>query len=263
MKLNLFVSVLVALLVLPAISLTQDLIQFPAASLELQIQGDGGRNGAAVTYNPEKQLYYAVMAGNAEYPLETFSKNGKNLYQSQAYSDMRGLWWNPKEEALEGNCYADGGIVAIGLTEQGYAGDGNRVIIAGGYSQPSEQAVGFLDTKKKEILYLTEGIVVGYSRKDGVMTKTFLWLDIPAEYENINWTTAVFTGVPGMELGVLDFNNNKVYLFDRKHGYHTGTVNLPAGATTYEAFNFSYANGYVFLFDQDARKWKGYRIFEF
>jgi hypothetical protein len=64
-----------------------------------------------------------------------------------------------------------------------------------------------------------------------------------------------------MELGVLDVAEKKVYLFNRKDGSHTGTVNLPSDATVKEGFNFSYANNYVFLFDQDDRKWIGYKIF--
>lgn len=238
------------------------MIQFPAVSLELKIQGEGGRNGSAVAYNPSMGYYYAVMAGNAEYPLETFSANGTNVYQTQAYSDMRGLWWNAKNGTLEGNCYGDGGIVNIRLTDNGYAGGGNSQIFAGANFQPDAQSVGTFDPKKKEILYYHEGKVVGYGRKDGARTGTELYLALPADELDINWTTLIFTGVKGKELGLHDFQTNKVYLFSRKDGSHTGTVNLPTGVTTYEAFNFSYANGYVFLFDQATRKWIGYKIFE-
>ena len=243
--------------------LAQELVQNPAASLELKIEQPGGRHGASVAYNPGAQLYYAVIAGNAEFPLETFASDGRNLKQSQAYSDMRGLWWNAKAGALEGNLFSDGGIVSIGLTSEGYAGTGNKQIFAGADYQPKEQSVGTFDPKKKEILYYLDGAVVGYARKDGSMTGTYLMLSLPVGQESINLTTLIFTGVKGMELGVLDVVSKKVYLFSRKDGSLTGTVNLPAGTLTYEKFNFSYANGHVFLFDQENRKWVGYRIFEF
>lgn len=241
----------------------QELIQYPAASLQLEMKGLGGKNGASVAYNPDNDLYYAVIAGNSTYPMETFSGSGKNLYSAEAYNDMRGLWWNPKDKALEGNCYADGGIISVGLMPNGWAGAGNKVIFAGSSHQPSEQAVGTFDPKKKEILYYNEGSIFGYARKDGAITSTYFFLSLPVDVTDINWTTLIFTGVKGKELGVLDYQLKKIYLFNRKDGTHAGTVNLPASVTTYDVFNFSYANGYVFLFDQEARKWVGYKIFEF
>ena len=201
------------------------------------------------------------MAGNAEYPLETFDESGKNIYQAMAYSDMRGMWWNPKAKALEGNCYNDGGIVSIGLTANGHAGTGNKVLFPGSGHQPHEHAVGTIDSKGKEILYYDDGTVIGYNRKDGQSSGTYLFLSLPVNKEQLNWTTMIYTGVKNMEIGLLDIDKGKVYLFSRKDGSHNGTVNLPRSVTLYEGFNFSYANNYVFLFDQDARQWTGYRIF--
>jgi hypothetical protein len=241
--------------------MAQDLIQYPAPKLKFKIKQSGGKNGAAVAYNPEKQLYYCVMAGNADYPLETFYENGSQVYQASASNDMRGMWWNPKAKTLEGNCYSDGGIVSIGLTPDGFAGNGNRVIFAGSNYQPSEHACGVIDSKGKEILYYSDGMVTGYNRKDGKPSNTYVILSLPVDEEDINWTSLIYTGVKGMEFGVLDSYAGKVYLFDRKYGFLTGTVILPKSAAVYEAFNFSYANGYVFLFDQDEREWTGYRIF--
>lgn len=251
----------VAIILLPNFIIAQDLIQFPAPSLELSIEQSGGKNGASVAYNPDQQVYYCVIAGNATYPLETFDKNGRNVYQSKAYNDMRGIWWNSKTNALEGNCYLDGGIVSIGITDRGYAGTGNKVVFSGSDYQPNDQAVGTYDPKKKEILYYDEGRILGYSRKDGSPTDTYILLSLPVDNSDINWTTLLFTGKKKMELGVLDVYNKKVYLFDRKDGSHTGTVSLPSSATVYDAFNFSYANDYIFLFDQSSRKWIGYKIF--
>ena len=251
----------ITMLFIATFALSQELIQYPAGSLYLKIKGEGGKNGAAVVYNPVENLYYCVMAGNSVYPLETFDRNGKNIYQAEAYNDMRGMWWNPKEKALEGNCYLDGGIVSIGLTERGHAGTGNRVIFEGSEFQPFENACGTYNPKSKEILYYQDGIVLGYSRKDGRATDTYIKLALPVEEEEINWVSLIFTGKKGMELGVLDVYAKKVYLFSFKDGSHSATVNLPKSAMVYEAFNFSYANDYIFLFDQDERKWTGYRIF--
>lgn len=242
-------------------ALAQDLIQYPAPTLELKMDQYGGKNGSAVVYNPVNELYYCVIAGNAEYPLETFDKTGHWVQRSDAYSDMRGMWWNPKEKALEGNCYSDGGIISVALSPTGLTGSGNKVIFEGGNHQPGEHACGTFDPKKKEILYYDVGNVIGYSRKDGSLSGTNIALDLPVDEGDINWSTLVFTGKKGKELGVLDYYSKKIYLFNKKDGSLTGTVNLPGSASTYEGFNFSYANDYVFLFDQDSRKWIGYRIF--
>lgn len=238
----------------------QDLIQYPAQTIKLQMLEDGGRNGTAVVFNPEKDYYYCAMAGNADFPLETFSERGENLYQSRTYNDMRGMWWNPKEDALQGNCYSDGGIVEIGIDENVYAGAGNMILFSG-KRQPGDHSCGTIDPKKKEILYYDDGIVKGYSTKDGEPTDTYLVLDLPVEKGDINYTTLVFTGEKKMELGLLDHYSKKVYLFNRKDGSLAATINLPSDAITYEAFNFAFANGHVFLFDQDDREWTGYKVF--
>ena len=48
---------LICALLFPAIAgIAQDLIQYPAPGLELIMEQSGGKNGAAVTYNPD--LYY-------------------------------------------------------------------------------------------------------------------------------------------------------------------------------------------------------------
>jgi hypothetical protein len=261
MKCSGSISMVFITFLLTCSSTAQEFIQYPAPSIELKMEEYGGKNGASVAYNPIAKLYYCVIAGNETYPLETFDRNGMNVYQSEAYNDLRGLWWNPKEKALEGNCYAETGIVSLGLAENGYAWTGNQVIFSGSDHQPDAQSVGTYDPKKKEILYYDDGIIVGYSRKDGSPTKTYIQLDLPVDEYDINWTTLVFTGEKKMELGVLNPNEKRVYLFNRKDGSYTGTLIFPADAPTYETFNFAYANGFFFLFDQDERKWIGYKVF--
>ena len=240
---------------------SQGLIQYPVAGLKLKIEQYDGNNGAAVVFNPEEQLYYTVFAGNADYPLETFDRSGNNVYQSTPRIDMRGMWWNPKAGALEGNCYQDGGIVSFAMTEEGYAIAMDQTIFYGAEHQPDDNSVGVFDSKAKEILYFSIGAVVGFSRKSGKMGKTYVIPYLPVDLENINWNSMIFTGVEGMEYGLLDFVEKKVYLFDKKTWYQTGTVNLPKSVPTYEGYNFSFANGSIFLYNKDNREWVGYRIF--
>jgi hypothetical protein len=261
MKLKHAFLVMVGVLFLFSQLFSQQFFSRPNSTIKLIMQGEGGANGAAVVYNPDKQIYYAVFAGNAEYPLDVFDRNGSLLSTSQAGNDMRGMWWNPKKGTLEGNCYLDGGIVAVDLDDNGYPYFADDVIFDGAEHQPNEHAVGVFDPVKKEILYYSDGVVVGYSRKNGKPTKTYVSLVLPVSLENINWSTMIFTGVKDKEIGVLDQVSKKVYLFDIT-GAQTGTVQLPAEAPVNQAFNFSYANGQLFLFDKDSREWTGYRIFE-
>lgn len=261
MKINKVLLAFIAIAFLSSSLISQSLIQYPVGSVKLKIEQYEGTNGASVVYNPEKQLYYTVFAGNATYPLETFDKNGNNLFQKVAGADMRGMWWNPKTHGLEGNCYADGGIVSIGINEYGLAEGYEGTILYGSYNQPSENAAGVFDPKAKEILYFDGGIIWGHSRKNGKLTKTLIVPFLPVDIANINWSSMVFTGVPTMEYGLLDYVEKKIYLFDKKSWDNTGTVTLPVGTKVYDKFNFSYANGFVFLFDQDEREWTGYRIF--
>jgi hypothetical protein len=240
---------------------SQQFFSKPKSALKLTIQSEGGSNGAAVVYNPVKQIYYAVFAGNADYPLETFDQSGGLLSTSQAGNDMRGMWWNPKNGKLEGNCYSDGGIVAIDLDDQGYPYFANEVIFDGADHQPTEHSCGVFDPVKKEILYYSEGAVVGYSRKSGKPSKTYIPLALSVPLENINWSSMIYTGVKDKEIGILDEVSKKVYIFN-KSGNQTATVQLPAEAPVNQAFNFSYANGLLFLFDKDSRVWTGYRIFQ-
>lgn len=237
------------------------LIEKPKESITLQIKDSLGTNGSMVAYNPEKQLYYAVIAGNSMYPLEVFNSAGKNLYSTEAGNDMRGLWWNPKKKQLEGNGYGETGITGLLIDDQGYPSVGSTTIYSGSEHQPDANSCGVYDGKKT-IYYFDGEYVRMYSRSSGELTKT---LDIDyssISKDNLNATSMIYTGVKGMEIGLLDYSNNKVYLMNKKTGSLAATVSLPSSAVTNYSFRFAYANKHVFLYDIDARSWTGYKIFQ-
>lgn len=242
-----------------AVSFSQ-LIDHPKASLTLKIEQSSGTNGAAVAYNPVSELYYCVMAGNASYPLEVFDKNGNGVYQTNAGVDMRGIWWNPKTKTLEGNGYGESGIVSFAMDENDYPSLGIQTVFPGGDHQADAQSVGTFDSKKNLIMYYNQGVLYSYKRSNGQLAKKTI-LNNPSE-NNTNAYTVVYTGVKKMEVGLLDYTNNKVLLFNSKTGHQTATIHLPNSATTNHAFRFSYANKYVLLYDTDSRSWTGYKIFQ-
>jgi hypothetical protein len=256
---NHFALLFLLYLFTPALA-QKGLITSPKASLELKIEQDEGNNGTAVVYNPEKRCYYTAFAGNRTFPLETFGSSGQPLAQHETGYDLRGMWWNKKAGSLEGNCFADGGMVKLGLNVSGYP-SGKNAVIYDNSGQPDQHAVGIFDPKKKEILYFSEGYIRGISRKNGTASKTEVVLSLPVSTDNLNQTTPIFTQKKKMEIGLLDVQKKKVYLFNRKNGAHTGTVNLPSDAVVNEFFNWSFANGYIFLYDKNDRVWRGYQIF--
>ena len=236
------------------------LLDQPKASLTLEMSQPSGTNGCAVVYNPTAGLYYACIAGNSSFPLEVFSTSGANVYQTEAGSDVRGMWWNAKTKQLEANCYGDYGIVGMSLDGMGYPSLGNSSILAGGDHQPDVNSCGAYDGKKL-IWYFDGSQLLSYSRKTGNPVGRLSITSNAPSIDDVNYTSVIYTGVKTMELGILDHAHNRVLLVNKKTGEVTGTVTLPYGAVTNSAFRFAYANKHVFLFDIDSRIWTGYQIF--
>lgn len=232
----------------------------PKASLKLEIKQNSGTNGSSLAYNPKTQLYYSVIAGNASYPLEVFDASGNNVYTTNAGNDMRGLWYNKKVKAVQGNTYNMKGIMEMSLDENGYPSIGSKNI--GNCGQPDAQSVGVFD-RKKYIYYFDGKLVRIYDpKKSEVKSETLVMEELMDGSYTINSTSMIYTGVKKHEYGFLDYNAKKVYLVNKKTGEITATVNLPSDAVTNDMFRFAYANGYVFLYDTQERAWTGYKIFE-
>ena len=235
-------------------------IDITSKRMHLSIEQSKGTNGTAVAFNPDKKLYYAAIAGNTAYPLETFDENGKNVYQTTTQADVRGMWWNVKTQNLQINGYSDFGIITIKTDSRGFAGTGTETILKG-LHQPSGNSCGVADKKGKVIYYYDKGAVYTYDSNTGEKLKK-VYLSVPTSLDNINYTTVIYTGIKKMEVGILNYEHNEVYLFNVKKGDHTATIKLPGDAVTYSAFRFSYANGFIFLYDVDARNWIGYQVFD-
>jgi hypothetical protein len=236
-------------------------IENPQATLELKFEMTSGTNGMAVAYNPKKKLYYAVIGGNTDYPLEVFDKNGNRLSGNAANIDTRGIWWNSKLNHLEANTYKRRGeatVLNLKLDDKGYY-TGETIKITNNDIQPDGQAVGAYDFKNDHILFYSYGKVykAGRASLDKIGN---IKLQLPVSKSYINKYAIIYTGFPKKEVGVLDHENKKVYLFNVNTGEHTQTINLPSNAETPERFKFSYANGYVWLYSVKTRSWKGYKI---
>ncbi len=259
MKNEKIISISILFLALSATSFGQTLLRPSSETITLEFEQESGNNAAAVAYNPSENIYYASFGGNENYPLETFSSTGANLNKALTDIDLRGLWWNTKAKQLEGNGFS-GEIVKFKADQNSYPGMGIETIFD---KLPNQFAnsCGVMDNKGKEIFYYYDGKVVGFVRKSAEYSNTNVRLKIPGNMGDINVTNMIYTGQKKMEFGVLNFVEKEVYLFDKKTGEHTGTIKLPRNAVTQNTFRFSYANGYIFLYNTDTRSWKGYKTF--
>ena len=226
------------------------------ASNIISLVSSDGTNASSLVWNPDKKIYYSVIAGNEDFPLETYDENGKFLFTSSAAFDTRGLWYNPKSKKLEGNGAGENGFFSHDLTSSGQI-NGSQIKVAG-QNQPEFNSVGAFYSKKKLVYFYSEGMIYSYKAKGGKQSKSFA-IQIPSSLDVINPTTVVFTGRKGQELGLLDFDAAKVYLFDLK-GKHTATVNLPIEYVSSTMFRFSFTNDKIWLYDADERVWSSYSI---
>jgi hypothetical protein len=230
----------------------------PNAEITLAFQQSGGTNGSAVAWNPVQRIYYSVIAGNREFPLEVFDEQGRTIIQSEAGADMRGLWWNPKSKSLQGNCAGEEGWVETSCDLTGMPLGAPKVLIAGAF-QPDFQSAGTYDVKKKKVVFYDKGALHIYNAKNGKQGKSIA-LDLPVSAESVNFTSVGYTGQANYEFVLLDFERKNLYFFNRK-GKATGQSQLPKAAAAEPAFRFSFANGMAFLYDAELRTWTGYRVF--
>lgn len=217
-----------------------------------------GTNGSAVAWHPKSNVYVTVIAGNMDFPLESFGPGGKAVAQSTAGFDWRGLWYNPASNKIEGN----------GAGEEGWAwfqadgdGFGDVVSLRQGQFQPDFQSVGCFDPEKKQVVFIDyscDGLgMYAYKNPKKVKQLSLDWNDV--EIGNVNSTTVGYTGHAGYEFVLLDYVDGKLEFFNRK-GQHTGSSKLPESAPLYDLFAFSFANDRAFLYDKDNRIWYSYRV---
>ena len=215
-----------------------------------------GKNGAAVAFDPRLGYYYAVFAGNEDFPLSMFNSTGQPIDTfSSAGFDARGLWYNPESGDLEGNGYGDAGIMILTRDEDGrpeYADWASYL-----FSPPDDNSSVCFDTSKKAFVYYVGGMLFFYGYESSLQEKGISVDDIILQ--NINATTCIYTGIPEAEFGLLDFATRRILLLNRE-GKMTRSLPLPANAPAPERFNFSYCNGHFWLFNMETRTWMGYKL---
>ncbi|HMK03513.1 MAG TPA: hypothetical protein VK489_04955 [Ferruginibacter sp.] len=231
-----------------------------------------GTRGASIIWHPVQKKYYASFAGNTGYPMGVFDDKGNRLSSDDQTTmiDTRGLWYNPAAKSVSGNGFSETGWFTYTLDNSGMPTDLN--VLIEGMNQPDAQSVGTYNTANKRVLFLKGGRIFMYDN-DGIAQDSSTAIhwgrrkidgasedeDLSYAPEDYNYTTVVYTGAKGQELGVLNITNKQVELYDISTGFLTKILTLPETAKTEAAFNFGYANGIYWLFNIELRKWIGYK----
>ncbi|MGB3008336.1 MAG: hypothetical protein WBC06_17605 [Chitinophagaceae bacterium] len=232
-----------------------------------------GTRGASVVWHPLQKKYYAAMAGNTQYPLGVFDAKGKLLSPESLNTDadVRGLWYNPQKKQLQGNSYDDYGWFSFKLDSKGIPQSTD--IFMEGMNQPDAQSIGAYHTSLQEVLFLNAGFVSFYSFEDGLSNKSIQiqWghtkedglleeeADEAETPEDYNYTTVIYTGIKGAEIGFLNITEKHVELYNIADGFLTKKLSFPEDAPVYNNFNFAYTNGIYWLFNIETRIWTGYK----
>lgn len=231
-------------------------------AIQLELPEDAGLNGGAVTWHPQHRLYYTVMAGNEDYPLDVFSADGEHILSMAAGYDVRGLWYNPAMEYLEANTYKSHNIISYALYDDGLPVDEDPYVELLELPVSFDQAVLAYDALSDRYVYYdnaTNELVFLQMESGEEVGRQYLQL--PVSRELINNTTAMATGITGGEYALLNYVDAKLYLIDSKSGELRRIVSLPAGVQPRDMFNCSFANGHLWLFDPEARVWTGYKLY--
>ncbi|PLW94189.1 MAG: hypothetical protein C0592_03700 [Marinilabiliales bacterium] len=232
----------------------------PQKDLVLEIKSNDGNNGIAVTYNPEKDLYYVAFGGNKDYPLEVFTSTGKNVYTKEIGFDSRGIAYDKKTNSLYGNAYDDGGYYKIPLNDAGLP-TGQIENIMTGMHQPNAQSGGFFDMKKKLIYFRNGTTIYIYKFKTGLVSKEIELSGISSrEVENCVEYIILYTGKKGYEFILVNYLSPKIYFFNKKGEYVTN-ISLNYEDYMHDFFNLSYANDRLWIYSKDYRRWTGYKLF--
>lgn len=231
-----------------------------------------GTRGASVAWDPLGKKYYAAFAGNVGFPLGVFDPSGKLLTDTSLNTkrDIRALWYNPITKKIAGNCYNDGGWFSYTCNPKGVPVSCQTEVE--GMYQPNEQSAGAFDPASKSVFFLAGGKLAFYrfTSQTPFKTVTLHWgrpkILGPADFENpdnipedYNYTTVVYTGMPNAQVAVLNTARAQIELYDYTEGYLQQILLLPEGTPVQPSFNFSYANGFFWLFDIDNRKWLAFK----
>lgn len=244
--------------------------------VELKMPSGGGDNGGTVALNLKNRYYYATIAGNKTYSMAFFNAVGQMMSPPDLalMFDVRGIWYNPQLKTFQANCFGTTGWVNYVMDDAGIPYDVKPLFT--GQLQPYPQSVGFYNQKENVVYFLKGSTIVVYDAATGkeqkektILLKTGYAKKNPPPVDfkidsnlvltKYNTTTAVFTGLPNAEFGLLNLATHEIELYSRAEGLLMQRLKLPPEAPVKDKLNFSYCNNIYWIYDKSNRSWLGYR----
>lgn len=216
-----------------------------------------GTNGSSVVYNPRMKNYYTFFAGNSDFMLEIFDSEGYYVGEIIEGVDLRGVWYNPSKKTVETNTFKGEAIREL-IFKNGLP-TGKTKIISKNIKQPKPNSTASYDFKKNEILFLDGTSVKRYTKDGRKFIDNIPLKNIP-DTSFLNYTSLIYTGYTGHEIGILNCYKREIYLFDKSTGNYKVSLLLPSSSKTYQKLRFSFANNHVWIFDEKSRIWEGYFV---
>ncbi len=253
-------AVMFAALLIGNMAWAQSPLAKAALAFTYTFSSSDGTNASAVTYVPGPNVYITCIAGNSNYPLEVFNREGKTISTAGAGIDLRGIWYNPATNSLEGNCAGEEGWFSTPLNAQGIP-SGDWSLIRQGQLQPDFQSVmSYITPKKKLVTITADNSFSFWGRKNG-KEKVCFQHGTPGDTDwYFNPYSAAYTGNDAFPLAVLELNGEQILYFSLK-GQYLGATKIDGGLPEMDGFRFSFANRNAFVYDESARTWSAYRVF--
>ena len=129
-------------------------------------------------------------------------------------------------------------------------------------TSPTPQSCGDLDYHSNEVIYYDNGSIYRYARSNGATLGNYALNNNPGNLTDITDYGVIYTGCTGNEIGIYDYTNRRVYLFDKATGNWSTTVQLPGTAPQPPSFGISWANDMIWIFDGTTRIWHSFRFIE-
>jgi hypothetical protein len=228
----------------------------PKVDLRLGITSNEGNNGLAVAYNPSKNLYYTVYAGNAIFTMEVHKSTGESIKVMPIGGDLRGLWYNESKARLEGILFENAGTCSFELDGNGFPSSIS--------TKSFDYGMGAQDVAvyNKGKVYFADYSGVTSFKQDKGKGKLRKHVDLE-RYTAINSGGFIHTGVIGYEFGFFDYEENVLMLVSAKTMRITAkvTISIQEEIESLENFRISYCNRRLFIYNGYSREWIGYKIF--
>lgn len=222
-------------------------------------------DGACVAWHPVQKKYYAGMVGGPNELMRIFNEKGEPVDSCSTLANLRGLWYNPDKKLLEGNAVEHKGWFTYTLSKKGRPE--KLVPVFYSYAVANEQSVGaYLNVDSLgTVAFLFDISVQFFDAAKGVFISAVTLPELygDTKYENneagLTHTALVLaTGMPEAELAFVNVYKRRIDFIKLGKGY-SHSLTIPQQQPLYGAFNTAFANGILWMYDQQKKVWNGYQ----